>query len=180
MRKERIFLFVLLLLVCMYSRAQEKSTSVPYGNYIGFGGGYTQISINEKLNTNILYTGACTGTVVEGIFGTGKNHLHIKNTFSFGNLTPYKSKLLYKNTVKSYNENFAIAYYWRAYQNQSQNMFLFVGPLANALFNIRFNNGELGNSAMSYESALSVALAAKAVKYFNLSPTGERLKYFTA
>ncbi len=169
MRTAGLIIVLLFSATIISVRAQENKPDIPFGNYLIFGGGYSKIAVNEKLNTSLPYTGSCTSTALEMVSGTKKHFLYIRNAFSFGQLSPYKSAQIDMNTEDAYNESFGIAYYWRVYQLPAQNIFLYAGPLVTAKFGIRFKNGELGNSAMSYEGGLSTGLACKAAKYFNIS-----------
>ena len=161
--------FILLVIATVNGWSQEAHSGIPWGNYLVLGSGYSKMSVDETINTTVPYSGSGMGAELEVLFGSEKHHCHIRNYFSFGNLSPYKSTSPDKNTANTYMGNFGVAYYWRVYQYNPQSFRVYTGPIVNAEFGIRFKNGELGNSAMSYEGALSAGLALKADKYFNIS-----------
>lgn len=160
-----------LLIFFIYKNGISQGTQpdIPMGNYIVLGIGNSKISVSETINTSVPYSGWCTATAVEGIFGSEKHYWHIRNAYSFGTITPYQSVLPNKNTEDAYDENLSITRYWRFYQNQPQHVYLYAGPVVNTKIGLRFKNGAIGNSAMSYEGALGVGIALKAAKYFNIS-----------
>jgi hypothetical protein len=151
------------------ARSEEDKSTFQNSSYISFGGGVSLISVNEKINTCIPYTGISTGTDIEGVFGIGKSILQIKNVFAFGTLSPYRTSLPSKNTVNGRKENLRIAYLWNVYNILPEDFYLFAGPSIGANIGIRINNGEIANSSLTYEGAGNVSLAAKAIKYFNLN-----------
>ena len=162
-------IYILLVVGAVDGWSQETQQNIPWGNYLVLGGGYSKMSVDETVNTILPYTGPGMATALEVQFGAEKHYCHIRNAFTFGDLSPYQSSLPDKNTENAYVENFSVAYYWLFFQCQPQSIHIYAGPLANARFGLRFKNGELGNSAMGYEAALSAGLALKADKYFNIS-----------
>jgi len=149
---------------------QETTADIPRHHYLGIGAGLNKISVRDQLNTSLPYTGFNLGTVFDLNFAFRKSELQIKNTLSSGKLTPYQSKLVSKNKVNNYYENFNISYLWNVYNFKPQKVFLFVGPATMAKIGFRTNGGEIGNSSLTYEGAASLALSAKAEKYFSVKP----------
>lgn len=162
-----------MLFLCLFALngfSQEPSENISRHHYIGIGAGLNKTSIRDQLNTSLPYTGLNLGTVFDLNFAFRKSELQIKNTFSSGKLTPYQSNLFSKNKVENYYENLDICYLWNVYNYKPQKVFLFAGPAAMAKIGFRVNDGEIGNSGLTYEGAASLALSAKAEKYFNVKP----------
>jgi hypothetical protein len=172
------FIFTLLLgcLFAFIGYSQETSENIPRHHYFGIGAGMNKTSVRDQLNTSLPYSGLNFGTVFDLNFSFRENELQIKNTFSSGKLTPYQSELIYKNEVSNIYENLDIAYLWNVYNNKIQNISLFVGPAAMAKVGFRVNGGEIGNSGLTYEGAGSLALSAKAEKYFKVKPLFKKAK----
>lgn len=144
-----ISFFVLLIIATVNGWSQEKLPDIPWGNYLVLGSGYSKMAVDETINTTMPYTGSGMATALEVIFGSEKHYCHIQNTFTFGDLSPYKSTVPDKNTENTYMENFGGAFYLRVFQHQPQSFQLYTGPIVNAKFGLRFKNGKLGNSSMS-------------------------------
>ncbi len=166
--KKRFLLTFVLMMFYLTTWSEDNKSSFQNCSYLSFGGGISLISVNEEINTCLPYTGVCTGTDIEGLFGIGKSILQIKNVFAFGVLSPYRVSLPSTNTVNSRKENLRIAYLWNVYEIDKEDFYLFAGPSLGANLGIRINNGELANSHLTYEGAGSLSVAAKAIRYFNL------------
>jgi hypothetical protein len=172
-------LIIPMLFVCLFTLngySQESTENTPRNNYIGIGAGLNKTSVRDQLNTSLPYSGLNLGTVFDFNFSFRKSELQVKNTFSSGKLTPYQSKPYSKNKVTNYYENLDVSYLWNVYNYKPQKVFLFVGPAAMAKIGFRVNDGEIGNSGLTYEGAASLALSAKAEKYFKLKPLFKKAK----
>ena len=166
--KKRFLLTFVLMMFYLTTWSEDNKSSFQNCSYLSFGGGVSLISVNEKINTCLPYTGISTGTDIEGVFGIGQSILQIKNIFAFGNLSPYRVSLPSTNKVSSRKENLRIAYLWNVYNINAEDFYLFAGPSLGVNIGTRINYGELANSALTYEEAGSLSLAAKGIKFFNL------------
>jgi hypothetical protein len=172
-------LYTLLALSVMCAFAQEATPPIPQHHYIGMGVGISKVAVKDQLNTSLSYSGLNLGTVFDVTTTFKKSFLQVRNILVTGDLTPYKSTSTKRNQIDHYYENFCAAWYQNVYRNHPNDIFLFVGPALNAKLGMRINNGEIGNSALTYEAAGSLALATKASKYFNVfKPKSNENKQF--
>jgi hypothetical protein len=177
MNKTTLILTMLFLCLFTYEGySQESSENIPRHHYIGIGGGLNKTSVRDQLNTSLPYTGLNLGTVFDLNFSFRKSELQVKNTFCSGYLKPYQSTMFSKNIVDVNYENLDVSYLWNVYNYKPQKVFLFVGPAALAKIALRANSGEIGNSGLTYEGAASLALSAKAEKYFKLKSLFKKAK----
>ncbi|NLU37757.1 MAG: hypothetical protein GXX78_02585 [Bacteroidales bacterium] len=170
---KKIFFAVGLLLMAHAAFPQKVESSIPRHNYLGVGFGMGKISVFDQINMGVPYSGLNFGTDFDATFTFKKSYLQISNVLLSGNLTPYKSESVKKNSISNYSENFSIAHYWKVYSIQPSDIYFFAGPMLSAKGDVRINNGEVGNSALGYNLAGSVGLALKSAWYFNVLPAGE-------
>jgi hypothetical protein len=165
-------LSALLVFLAIGTFSQEVTPTIPQHHYIGMGAGISNVAVKDQLNTSLSYSGLNLGTVFDVTTTFKKSFLQVRNILVTGGLTPYRSTSAKRNQIDYYYENFSAAWYRNVYCNHPNDLYLFVGPALNAKLGMRINDGEIGNSALTYEAAGSVALAAKAMKYFNVFTTG--------
>jgi len=168
-----LFITIVLTISALFSYSQEKNTSIPRHNYIGLGAGISKVAVRDQLNTSLPYTGIGMGSNFDVTLSFKRSFIQARNILSSASLTPVKSVSTKKNKVGYSYENFNLAYYWNVYQYNPQDIYLFAGPSLIGKLGMRVNNGEIGNSALTYDAAGSVAFAAKAMKYFSVFPTKE-------
>ncbi len=170
---KKIFFAVGLLLMAHAAFPQKSESFIPRHDYLGLGFGVGKISVFDQINMGVPYTGLNLGTDFDATFTFKKSYLQLRNVFFSGNLAPYKSESEKKNSISNYSENFSIAHYWKVYSIQPSDIYFFAGPILSAKGDFRFNNGELGNSALGYNFAGSLGLALKSAWYFNVLPGGD-------
>ena len=89
-------IYILLVVGAVDGWSQETQQNIPWGNYLVLGGGYSKMSVDETVNTILPYTGPGMATALEVQFGAEKHYCHIRNAFTFGDLSPYQSSLQIK------------------------------------------------------------------------------------
>lgn len=170
-----LFLSALFMFLMIGAFSQKVESMIPKHRFIGLGASISNVAVKDQLNTSLPYSGTNFGLDFDFTTTFKRSFLQFKNIFSSGNLSPYKSGLTYNNKIDCYYENFSAAWYRNIFRMPENDFYIFVGPALNAKGGIRINNGEIGNSALTYEAAGSLALAAKAAKYFNVfSSANER------
>jgi hypothetical protein len=148
--------------------ASNPSDSIPNYIYLEFGGGLNKTSVNETLNTSLSYTGITPGFSVGFNAAASNMYFEVKNTFSIGNLSPYKAGKDFNNSMQNIYENLNLNAQWLVFKKPESKFFTYVGPMASAKVQVRGKYSNIVNSAYTYDIAASLGVAAKVDKYVKI------------
>lgn len=166
----KLTIVLILIMMATWVNAENLPEKAPTYNYLSLGTGLNHSAIKDQLNTSLSYGGITVGNKLEFYYSTGNRFFYVGNTFSSGNLYPYKKPGGYFNQLSSIYENFQMHLQWLVLHQPENKLMIYFGPALLAKMGLRVNNSEIGNSALTYEAAFSLGLAVKVEKYFSIEP----------
>lgn len=148
--------------------ASNPSDSIPNYIYLVFGGGLNKTSVNETLNTSLSYTGISPAFSVEFNVAKSNMYFELRNSFSIGNLSPYKAGPDFNNSMQNIYENLHFNAQWLVYKKPESKFYTYAGPMASGKIQVRGKSSNISNSAYTYDIAASLGVAAKIDKYVKI------------